>query len=308
MAEKRDENGNTFSSFLDKVRGFGDESQHDEPLQPGQVKPGTSPSQPVERTKVQATQGVVPPPRVQSDPKSTKSASSSASPRQASTSRIRPSGNPPPPQKPTRGTAGGSKGFWGRSWDWFQNLAILFSLLMNLLLIAGGVLLWRQYQANKEVLNMVQSLPETEIQPLVKGISDGFEAMNASTITTTIPINEIVPISLDIPVQQTTVIQLTEPILLNDLPVTVRLLGEAGTINGITDITLPEGTLLPIALDMNIQVNDSIQVAFPVDVAIPIRDTELSQGLIGIQKSFDDHLDDPLAELTGNEEVIPEDQ
>ncbi len=307
MAEKRDETGNTFSSFLDKVRVFGDGFQDDEPLQPGQVKPGTSPSQPVQRVTPSASQGVVPPPKVQSD--AANKADSNDQPRRAQPSRIRPAGNPPPPQKPPSNTAAsGGKSIWGRSWDWFQNIAILFSLLMNLLLIAGGVLLWRQYQANKEILNVVQTLPETEIQPLVKGISDGFEAMNSSTITTTIPINEIVPISLDIPVQQTTVIQLTEPILLNDLPVTVRLLGEAGTINGITDITLPEGTLLPIALDMNIQVTDSIQVAFPVDVAIPISDTELSEGLIGIQKSFDDHLDDPLAELTGNEEVIPEDE
>ncbi len=300
MAEKRDDNSNSFSSFLDKVRGFSEDLNAEEPLQQGQVRPGTSPSNATPRQ-----QGVVKPPRRASATTQQQKPASSTE----STGRIRPAGNPPPPNKPN-GTVAASNGksFWGRSWDWFQNLAILFSLLMNLLLIAGGVLLWRQYQANKEILNVVQSLPETEIQPLVKGIADGFESMQSSTITTTIPINEIVPISLDIPVQQTTVIQLTEPILLNDLPVTVRLLGEAGTINGITDITLPEGTLLPIALDMNILVNDTIQVAFPVDVSIPVSDTELSEGLVGIRKSFDDHLDDPLAKITGGEEVIPEDE
>jgi hypothetical protein len=161
----------------------------------------------------------------------------------------------------------------------FQDRAIVFSFIVNagtiLVLVVGGL------PATFGAL----VVKDNTVEPLLNDLDAAFVRLGESEITTTVKIDEQVPIQFNLPldqqlaidfplpIQQNTVVVLTERVPLYNLPATFSLPGGGGQINGMVSLALPAGMVLPIRLDMTVPVTSTIPVRMnvPVDQVVPIR-------------------------------------
>ncbi|HUN22697.1 MAG TPA: hypothetical protein PK299_06135 [Anaerolineales bacterium] len=181
-----------------------------------------------------------------------------------------------------------------RFWESFKTFAIIFSFLINILLLLLVVWFATQYA----------KLQQTQVQPLIGGLYKGFNDLNAAVIEAQIPVNQELPISFNVPVRQNTTVVLVAPVKLENVPAIMDL-GAAGTINGRVTLSLPQGMQLPVAMDMNIPVQDSVPVNLMVDVKIPVNQTQLNQPFEEL-KSLVETYDDNLSALPGYTPVVPD--
>lgn len=181
----------------------------------------------------------------------------------------------------------------GKPWQAFKNFAILFSFVVNLVLIV--VLL----VAAPLIIPIVSQIAV----PIVGGLNQSFVDMGQAKIVRTIQVDDQIPISFDLPLDTTTRVRLTEPVPLS-VPATMVLPGGGGTINGTVALQLPAGLELPVALSLVVPVSQTIPVHLAVSVDIPLRETELGQPFGDLQAIFSP-LDQFLTNLPGsNEELI----
>ena len=108
----------------------------------------------------------------------------------------------------------------------------------------------------------------------VTGLNTLLDDFEDAVITRTIDINETIPIEFDLPLDQNIVVQLTDDIQLNR-PATFVLPAGGGQINGTVLMELSQGTDLPIHLSTMVPVSETVPVEMSVDVAIPLRETDL---------------------------------
>jgi hypothetical protein len=159
-------------------------------------------------------------------------------------------------------------------WNAFKTFAILFSFTVNLvliivLLILGG---WILFPAKTELA-----------EPMLADLQGAVTALGEATIYRTIPIDQQVPVSFTLPLNQTTAVVLSEDVELIR-PATFHLPGGGGAINGTVTLNLPKGLELPVHLNLDVPVDNSIPVQFPVEVAIPLKETELNQVVVKLDK------------------------
>lgn len=117
------------------------------------------------------------------------------------------------------------------------------------------------------------------------------EGLQTAHIRSTIPIDEQLPIALDVPVNQNTVVQTTGSVPLV-MPASFFLPAGGGQINGTVSLSLPAGMELPVNLNMTIPISSSVPVRLDVPVDIAMQDTELADDF---QRLHD--LVEPAAEL-----------
>jgi hypothetical protein len=158
-----------------------------------------------------------------------------------------------------------------RFWTAFKNVAILFSFIMNFVLII--VLL---------IVGMFLFDIKTGLaEPILGGLYSSFVGLNEARIITTIQVQDtinvkdqiqvvdkinvkdVIPVVLDIPLQQNTVVVLTEPV---PLRVGATLTGQGINVTGTVAITLPQGLRLPVALDLRVPVDSQL----PIDLQVPV--------------------------------------
>lgn len=157
--------------------------------------------------------------------------------------------------------------FWqARPWQAFKNIAIIFSFVVNLVLVIVLLL------AAPLLLPGVNSIA----QPLVSGLSDSFVQMGEASIQRTISVDDQIPVVFSLPLQEQTRVVLVEPVPMSGIPATFVLPGGGGAINGTVSLTLPEGTSLPVALDLTVPVSTTVPVQLDVGVDIPMQETELA--------------------------------
>jgi hypothetical protein len=182
-------------------------------------------------------------------------------------------------------TATPPKGF--SLWEAFKNVAIIFSLVVNLALIAIVAIL----------LLFVFDIKNGIAQPLLGGLYNGFVAMDEAHIQTTIPVNTTIAVNdkvtadFMLPLQQNTNVILSQDTLITGATVTING-GILQLTNAPTTILLPQGTVLPVTLDLqvpvkqDIPVNLNIPVSIPVEVDIPLQQTELHQPFADLRDLF----------------------
>ena len=165
-------------------------------------------------------------------------------------------------------------------WDAFKDIAILFSFVVNFILIV--VLLVVTIPA----LKMVFTLKTDLVEPLLDDLDSAFVGLGEATIDTTVQIDEPIPIQFDLSLSQTmpisfqlsieqnTNVVLTAPVPLYT-PAQFNLPGGGGVINGNVSLSLPVGMSLPVHLSMVVPVNQTIpvQMNVPVNETIPIQMT-----------------------------------
>lgn len=155
-------------------------------------------------------------------------------------------------------------------WEAFKNMAIIFSFAVNFVLVIVLLLVtgWIIFPTKTDV-----------VEPLLDDLQGAINALDEATIVRTIAIDELVPVSFTLPLEQSTVVVLSQDVQLVR-PATFHLPAGGGSINGTVALNLPRGLQLPIALDLDVPVQNFIPVKFPVDVEIPLKETELSQVVI----------------------------
>jgi hypothetical protein len=155
-------------------------------------------------------------------------------------------------------------------WQAFKTFAILFSFIVNLvlvivLLLVGG---WVLFPAKTDV-----------VEPMLDNLQGAVNSLGSATIVRTIPIDEQVPVSFTLPLKQNTTVILSQEVELMR-PATFYLPSGGGAINGTVVLDLPVGLELPISLDLHVPVENEIPVQFPVQVSIPLKETELNQVVV----------------------------
>src|SRR5690606_18992048 len=92
--------------------------------------------------------------------------------------------------------------FWqSRPWQAFKNFAIIFSFIVNIILVVVLLL------AVPLLLPGVNAIA----RPLVSGLSDSFVQMGEASIVRTINVDDEIPVVFSLPLQQQTQVVLTEP-------------------------------------------------------------------------------------------------
>ena len=154
----------------------------------------------------------------------------------------------------------------------FWTIACVVSLTVNIILIVLLIVLARQLFAIKDLVS----------HQLLGGLYDNFVLMDQARITTTIHVNDQIPVKFTLPVKTNTQVALTNATRINGVIINLRT-GGLSITNAPANIVLPAGTRLPIALDITVPVSTTVPVKLTVPVDIPLNQTELHQPFVGLQ-------------------------
>ncbi|MCL4262648.1 MAG: hypothetical protein KJ069_05515 [Anaerolineae bacterium] len=182
----------------------------------------------------------------------------------------------------------------GKPWEAFKSFAIIFSFVLNFILLI--VLLLMGPLIVPVILN-------NTVEPIVSGLNDSFVLMSNATISTTIPLNKDLQLETTIPLSTTTNVRIIEDVPLS-VNATFILPAGGGTINGTVVLALPANTSLPVALNLDVPVNQAVHVSTDVPVQIKLSETDLGVPFTKLQNLFN-----PLNALvtnlpSSNEELV----
>lgn len=168
--------------------------------------------------------------------------------------------------------------FIGRMFKALFNLLwgfmVVFSFIVNIVLVVIvavlGVLLF-------DIKNEVAD-------PLLKGLHSSFVGLDEATIDWTIPVRDSVDAEFILPLETNTVVVLTAPV-----PLTVQadISGPVAINNATVALTLPEGTRLPVSLDLDVEVDEQIPVNLDVRAVIPLANTQLHDPFQNLRLTFE---------------------
>ncbi|MBN2305786.1 MAG: hypothetical protein JXQ72_14990 [Anaerolineae bacterium] len=151
-------------------------------------------------------------------------------------------------------------------WNSFKTVALLISFTVNMVLLVVLLI----------VLMQIFQIKNGILEPLIDGLHANFVGLDQAVIERTIAVDDEIPVVFDLPLNQATNVILTE-----DVPIaasaTFTLPGGGGMINGRVDIVLPTGLILPVQLNMIVPVDTRLAISLPVEVSIPLRETQLHQ-------------------------------
>ncbi|HRQ40342.1 MAG TPA: hypothetical protein PLD25_20715 [Chloroflexota bacterium] len=182
----------------------------------------------------------------------------------------------------------------GKPWEAFKSFAIIFSFVLNFTLLI--VLLLISPLIVPVILN-------NTVEPIVGGLNDSFIMMSNATISTTIPLDKDLQLNTTIPLSTTTNVRIIEDVPLS-VNATFILPAGGGTINGTVVLALPANTSLPVALNLDVPVNQPVHVSTDVPVQIQLSETDLGVPFTKLQNLFN-----PLNALvtnlpSSNEELV----
>ncbi len=173
----------------------------------------------------------------------------------------------------------------GKPWEAFKSFAIIFSFVLNFILLI--VLLLMGPLIFPVILN-------NTVEPIVSGLNDSFVLMSNATISTTIPLDKDLQLNTTIPLSTTTDVRIIEDVPLS-VNATFVLPAGGGTINGTVILALPANTTLPVALNLDVPVNQPVHVSTDVPVQIKLSETDLGVPFAKLQNLFN-----PLNDLVTN--------
>lgn len=183
---------------------------------------------------------------------------------------------PPKPVSPKKAmpTLKGLKFNFGPA---FWTIASVMSMTVNVILII--VLLALLLNIKSFNVGTVLGLGNN----LLGGLYSNFEKMDRAHITTTIPVETTIPVKFDLQLNQQTNVVLSQDVRIENAVVTVKT-GGLNITNALTTIILPQGTLLPIVLNLTVPVDTTVPVKLTVNVDIPLDQTQLHEPFSGLQE------------------------
>jgi hypothetical protein len=180
----------------------------------------------------------------------------------------------------------------------FWTTASILSLTVNLILII--VLIVLGIGLNRLGLSVSSML--TMGTDLLGGLYGNFEKMDRANIRTVIEVNTTIPVQFDLALNQQTNVILSEDVAINNALVTVNT-GGLNITRANTTIVLPQGTSLPVLLNLTVPVDTTVPVSIIVPVDIPLAQTELHEPFSGLQdvvRPFYCMIDPNAVNLDGN--------
>ncbi|MCD6284595.1 MAG: hypothetical protein J7M39_01620 [Anaerolineae bacterium] len=185
---------------------------------------------------------------------------------------------PKPEQMTSRLEARPKRRVIPRLWNVFKNIAILFSFLVNIVLvIVVAILVLRA--------DSIFSIKTEVAEPLLLDLDQAFAALGESTIQSTIYITDTIPVVFDIPLEQNTDVILTQPVPLN-MPAQFMISGGGGTINGTVTMSLPQGQALPVVLRINVPVSTTVPVIVDAPVTIDVAEAGMGPAIEQLRAVF----------------------
>jgi hypothetical protein len=118
---------------------------------------------------------------------------------------------------------------------------------------------------------------------LLGGLYGNFEKMDRAHIQANIEVNTTIPVRFDLALNQQTNVVLSQDVTINNALVTVNT-GGLNITRANTTIVLPQGTILPILLNLTVPVNTTVPVTLDVPVDIPLSQTQLHEPFAGLQE------------------------
>ena len=202
-----------------------------------------------------------------------------------------------------------NKNLWnGKPWQAFKTFAIIFSFVVNLVFLI--VLL----VATPLIIPIVNDIAK----PIVGGLNTSFVDMNNATIRRTIDVSDTIPVVLTVPLSTTTSVVVVEEVPLTDVPARFTLPNGGGEINGQVSLSLPKGLALPVHLNLDVDIDETLPVHLAVDAVIPLNETELGppfgrlQGLFApldaLLSGLPSSNSDLFSRMSGKAETTPEPQ
>jgi len=159
----------------------------------------------------------------------------------------------------------------------FWTIASVLSMTVNIILI---VVLF-------VVLPNIKSLNTKYLlglgNDLLGGLYGNFEKMDRAHITSTIPVQSTIPVKFDLQLNQQTNVVLSQDVTIRNARVTVNT-GGLNISNALTTIVLPQGTTLPVVLNLSVPVDTTVPIALNVNVDIPLDQTQLHEPFSGLQE------------------------
>ncbi len=142
-------------------------------------------------------------------------------------------------------------------------------ILLVVVAVLVGIVVTQRTQLGSLVGN-VQAFAGNNVAEL----QDVVDKLETSRIIYTVPLNTQIPIVIDVPIQQESIVTLTEPVPLS-VPAAILFPGGGGNLNATVNIQLPTGLELPVKLDLTVPLETAIPVELEVPVNIPLAETEL---------------------------------
>ena len=160
----------------------------------------------------------------------------------------------------------------------FWTIASVISLLVNIGTVVVLIVVVQLLGGTKATLAFAQG----QANGLLGGLYNNFVKMDAASIKTTIAVDANIPLNIIVPVQTTTQITIAEAAVIPNAHVRINTVSL--NIDANAQVTLPAGTPLTVKLDFPLTVQNSIPIHLDVPVNIPLKDTELHEPFVGLQK------------------------
>ena len=201
-------------------------------------------------------------PRAAGAPPPTQTSSSASLPRASSTAKSQP------------------RQSYSRIGPIFWTIASVISLLVNIGTVIALIVVVQLLGGTKATLAFAQG----QANGLLGGLYNNFVKMDAASIKTTIHVEKDIPVQFSLNVSGATDVTLSRDVVINGALVTVNT-GGLNINNARANIVLPAGTILPIFIQsLDVPVDKTVPAILDVKVDIPLKDTELHEPFVGLQK------------------------
>lgn len=163
----------------------------------------------------------------------------------------------------------------GKPWTAFKNFAVIFSLIMNVILLI--IFLFAALLIIPYINFMTSFITE---------LNSAFKQLERAELIQTVNINDEIPLSFTLPLSDTvSSFTLVEPIT---FPITATMdIPDGYSMDGELQTIFPAGMNLPLALNVAIPIEQSVPISLNIDIAIPIDETDLGGTLNEINAIYD---------------------
>jgi hypothetical protein len=188
------------------------------------------------------------------------------------TSEFDASASPASPSKPKRE--------YSRIGPIFWTIASVISLLVNIGTVVALIVVVQLLGGTKATLAFAQG----QANGLLGGLYNNFVKMDAASIKTTIHVEKDIPVQFSLNVSGPTDVTLSRDVTINGALVTINS-DVLKITSARANIVLPAGTVLPVTIqNLVVPVDQKVLAVLDVPVNIPLKDTELHEPFVGLQK------------------------
>jgi hypothetical protein len=172
-------------------------------------------------------------------------------------------------------------------WNAFKNIAIVFSFIVNIVLVIVLLLTPEPvFMAKRQVA-----------EPLLLDLDSAFAALGETRIESTVYITDTMPVVFDLPLNQNTQVVLVEAVPIS-APATFVWPAGGGAIHGTVQLVLPQGLALPVSLNLMVPVSTTVPVVMQVPVEIPLAEAGMAPAIEQLRAVF--------SPLTGAVQSLPD--